>query len=82
MHSQVKTAFQLSSLSAPPRGKQRGSHARREAAARLAAEEEERNGVVAEDAPEEAKIRYTIMHDQPYYHGRFVRRREYFPYVR
>ncbi|VDO82436.1 unnamed protein product, partial [Heligmosomoides polygyrus] len=65
----------LSSLSAPPRGKQRGSHARREAAARLAAEEEERNGVVAEDAPEEAKIRYTIMHDQPYYHGRFVRRR-------
>ncbi|WKY10443.1 hypothetical protein Q1695_002643 [Nippostrongylus brasiliensis] len=67
--------YDVSCLTSPPREKQRGCRARREIAARLLAEEEERNGVAEEDEQEKPKIRYTIMRDQPTYYGRFVRRR-------
>ncbi|VDN33488.1 unnamed protein product [Cylicostephanus goldi] len=64
----------LSSLLSPQREKKRGCRARRELAAKLALEEEERNGCPAEEEPEKAKIRYTLLQDAPVYYGAYMRR--------
>ncbi|EYC24018.1 hypothetical protein Y032_0014g2272 [Ancylostoma ceylanicum] len=64
----------LSTISTPPREKQRGTRARRDIAARRAAEEEERNGCPIEEEPEKAKLRYTLIHDPPMYYGRPMKR--------
>ncbi|KHJ98504.1 hypothetical protein OESDEN_01521 [Oesophagostomum dentatum] len=64
----------LSTMTTPPREKQRGCRARRENAMRKAAEEEERNGCAPAEDPEKAKVRYSLIHEPPVYYGRFQRR--------